>query len=71
MVLGLHQTTDFSEPTITFFDLDMKDKIAQLQAENLPGLEDSSFGAGFANLVSPNGHHFFLFTGQIEEISTL
>ena len=71
IVLGLHQTTDFSDPTITFFDINMKDKIAQLKIDNLPGLKDSSFGEGFANITSPNGHHFFLFTGQIEDISTL
>jgi len=71
MVLGLHQTTDFSEPTITFFDINMKNIITQLKADNLPGLQDSSIGEGFANLTSPNGHKFFLFTGQIEEISTL
>ncbi|MEP7256424.1 MAG: hypothetical protein ABI666_11660 [Ferruginibacter sp.] len=47
-VVGLHQTNNFSDPTITFFAADMKDKIEKLKAG---GLTDLTEKGGPANVV--------------------
>ncbi|HEU4717518.1 MAG TPA: hypothetical protein VFU15_06785, partial [Bacteroidia bacterium] len=41
-VLGLHQTTHFSHPTITFFAADMKEKIDQLKKDGLENYSEQS-----------------------------
>jgi len=39
-IVGAHQTKEFSDPTITFFAADMKDKIAKLKADGLTDYTD-------------------------------
>lgn len=46
-ILGLHQSTGFSKPAITFFAADMKEKIAVLKAGGLENYTDM----GDANIV--------------------
>ncbi len=57
--LGLHQTTDFAYPAITYFAADMKEKIVRLK-EN--GLTDFT-AKGEANIVvnTPEQQHIFLY----------
>jgi len=58
-VVGLHQTTSFDYPAITFFAADMKEKIEKLKAE---GMEYTKRG-GAANVMveTPEKQHVFLF----------
>lgn len=60
-VVGLHQTTHFSQPAITFFASDMKEKIAKLISE---GLTDVSEMEGKSNitLTTPEGQKINLFS---------
>ena len=46
-IVGLHQTNNFSVPTITFFASDMKDKIANLKSKGLNDFAES----GDSNIV--------------------
>ncbi|HSN48987.1 MAG TPA: VOC family protein [Flavobacterium sp.] len=46
-IVGLHQTNNFSVPTITFFASDMKDKIENLKAKGLDGFDEK----GNSNIV--------------------
>lgn len=68
IILGLHQTTDFSAPTITYFAGDMTDRIAQLKQEGLavtempPEVDGRIVNATFS---APGGQPFFLFLGEI------
>jgi len=57
---GLHQTTIFSNPTITFFASDMKDKIEKLKKE---GLNDFTEKGGQSNIIviTPEKQHINLF----------
>jgi catechol 2,3-dioxygenase-like lactoylglutathione lyase family enzyme len=58
-VVGLHQTTSFNYPAITFFAADMKDKIEKLKAE---GMEYTERGGPASVMVdTPEGQHVFLF----------
>jgi catechol 2,3-dioxygenase-like lactoylglutathione lyase family enzyme/predicted enzyme related to lactoylglutathione lyase len=41
-VIGLHQTQQFSEPAITFFAADMKDKIVKLKEQGIEVLKELS-----------------------------
>ena len=63
MVIGLHQTTMFEKPHLTYFAKDMSDKIKNLESI---GVKMQSFG-GEQNKIatSPNGHKVNLFTGQL------
>lgn len=47
-VVGLHQANNFSEPTITFFASDMKEKIGKLIANGLTGFAEKQ---GSTNIV--------------------
>lgn len=60
-VIGLHQATNFSQPTITFFASDMKEKISKLISD---GLTDISEIEGKANitLTTPEGQKVNLFS---------
>jgi hypothetical protein len=66
-VIGLHQTSDFSEPHITYFAPDMAERIQTFQAEGLPitplPAEDGSVVN--AALEGPGGERFFLFQGSL------
>jgi len=63
-IIGLHQTKDFSTPTITFFASDMKDKIGKLKAH---GLQNWAYFMGEEHpghivLTTPEQQHIFLFS---------
>jgi predicted lactoylglutathione lyase len=58
-VVGLHQTTQFSYPAITFFAADMKDKIARLKEQGLENFAEK--GAGNIVLTTPENQHVNLF----------
>ncbi len=68
IVLGLHQTTDFSAPTITYFAGDMADRIARLKQASLalidmpPEVDGQIVNATFSG---PGGQPFFLFQGEV------
>lgn len=67
-VLGLHQTTDFTEPSITYFSGDMADRIETLQGEDLsitPVPPEVDGKVVNAELNAPGGHKIFLFYGEI------
>jgi catechol 2,3-dioxygenase-like lactoylglutathione lyase family enzyme len=67
IVIGLHQTSDFSEPHITYFAPDMAERIQTFQTEGLPitplPAEDGSVVN--ATLEGPGGERFFLFQGSL------
>jgi catechol 2,3-dioxygenase-like lactoylglutathione lyase family enzyme len=68
IVIGLHQTSDFSEPHITYFAPDMAERIQALQAEGFslkpfPATEDGTIVN--AAMEGPGGERFFLFYGSI------
>jgi len=52
-IVGLHQTNNFSEPTITFFASDMKDKIENLKSKGLNDFAES----GDSNIVLTTPEH--------------
>ena len=58
-VVGLHQTTDFTDPTITFFAVDMKDKIEQLKNNGITDFQEK--GSGSIVLTTPEGQFINLF----------
>ena len=58
-VVGLHQTTNFTFPTITYFASDMKGKIEKLKSE---GLQDyTETGGGNITLTTPEKQRINLF----------
>lgn len=65
-VIGLHNTTEFKQPAITFFAKDMADKIKALKANGLDSF--APFGGTGGNndanqiLNTPEGQRFFLFS---------
>lgn len=62
VVLGLHQTRDFTTPHLTYFAPDMGERIASLQAD---GVALTDLGPGNAAFTAPGGQRFFLFTGEV------
>jgi predicted lactoylglutathione lyase len=58
-VVGLHQTTSFSDPTITFFAPDMKARIEKLKEAGVSDLTDK--GGPNATLATPEKQHINLF----------
>lgn len=68
LVIGLHQTSDFNEPHITYFAPDMVERIKQVEAAGInitpvpPEVEGVMANAAF---VGPGGQRFFLFQGEI------
>jgi catechol 2,3-dioxygenase-like lactoylglutathione lyase family enzyme len=68
IVIGLHQTTDFAAPHITYFALDAADRITALAAAGVamrpvpPEMDGQVVNAAF---TGPGGQHFFLFHGEI------
>ncbi len=59
-IVGLHQTSDFNSPTLTFFATDMKDKIEKLKEK---GLSKFTVKGGATNVVleTPEKQHINLF----------
>ena len=58
-IVGLHQTNNFSDPTITFFASDMKDKIEQLKNSGVDNFTES--GDGNIVLTTPEQQKINLF----------
>ena len=58
-VVGLHQTTEFDYPAITFFAADMKDKIEKLKENGLTDFKEK--GPGNVVLRTPEHQHINLF----------
>jgi len=64
MVLGIHQTTRFNRPALTYFSLDAAERITRLKAEGIPfesELTDQSGRVFNAIARAPDGQLFFLF----------
>ena len=58
--VGLHQTTDFDYPAITYFAVDMAERIEKLKAAGITDLTEKS--SGNVVLLTPEGQHINLFT---------
>jgi catechol 2,3-dioxygenase-like lactoylglutathione lyase family enzyme/predicted enzyme related to lactoylglutathione lyase len=58
-VVGLHQTTEFSYPVITYFAADMKERIEKLKNNGLEIHKD--LGGSNVVLSTPDGQYFNLF----------
>ncbi len=58
-VVGLHQTREFTKPTITFFASDMKNRIENLKVHGLKDFVDKS--PSNCMLTTPEGQQLFLF----------
>lgn len=68
IVLGLHETTDFPEPTLTYFAGNQAETLAQLKDENFPftfSSPDENGVVANAGLAAPDGQKLFLFQGEI------
>ncbi len=68
IVIGIHQTSDFHEPHITYFAPDMADRIAALQADGIgiqPVPPDDNGTISNAAFSGPGDERFFLFQGDI------
>jgi len=65
---GLHQTTDFAGPHITYFAGDMAERIEKLEADGItmtavpPEVDGKVANAVF---TAPGGQKIFLFHGEI------
>lgn len=60
-IVGLHQTNNFSEPTITYFAADMKNKIDILKGKGLKDFVEK-MGAGNITITTPEKQHINLFS---------
>lgn len=60
-IVGLHQTENFSEPTITYFAADMKNKIDALKAKGLKDFVEK-MGTGNITITTPEKQHINLFS---------
>jgi len=70
MVLGFHQNewaTGNTEPTLTYFDLNMEKIIPKVQDKGIPveQFQDFSIDSGNAMIRAPDGLQLFLFKGDI------
>jgi predicted lactoylglutathione lyase len=65
--IGLHETDEFSEPALTYFSGDMKDKLKVLQEKGLafPWKQEDADDIKNAHIETPEGQRFFLFDGEI------
>lgn len=63
MIVGLHQTTEFREPSMTYFAPDMESRVKSLREEGTPGIEHT-MGDNDKNVVvtMPGGQSIFLFS---------
>lgn len=59
-IVGLHQSSHFDYPAITFFAADMKEKIGKLKQDGLTNLKEE--GERNAVLTTPEQQHIFLFS---------
>lgn len=61
MIIGLHQTSNFNYPAVTYFGINTRQRIDALKQSGLQGF--SSFaGANNAVLRTWEGQHFFIFS---------
>ena len=65
LVIGLHQTDNFSGPILTYFAGDMEEKVVALRADDPDWIEDLPEVGGYET-TSPDGQRFFLFQGDIQ-----
>jgi catechol 2,3-dioxygenase-like lactoylglutathione lyase family enzyme len=65
IVLGLHQTSDFDQPHVTYFAADMAARIARLQADGVVVRFMSEDDKSNAAFTAPGGQRFFLFVGEV------
>ena len=66
--LGLHQTTKFTKPTISYFSLQMPDRLRHLKKQGVRFVSEQRDAQGRplgAMLRSPDGQPVVLFAGQI------
>ncbi|MBI2519288.1 MAG: hypothetical protein HYV97_02675 [Bdellovibrio sp.] len=67
VAIGLHQTSDWTGPTLTYFDREAADRISSLEKSGVKmdvyfrDAEGKVTGAGFR---SPEGQKIFLFNGD-------
>lgn len=63
LIVGLHQTNDFNEPTLTYFAPDMEPKVKVLREEGMEGIK-TTMGDTDKNVVlsTPGGQKIFLFS---------
>ena len=59
-IVGLHQTTKFDYPVITYFAMDMKEKIGKLKESGLDGIPENAGPS--ITLETPEKQHFNLFS---------
>jgi hypothetical protein len=69
-VIGLHQTSEFRVPHLTYFAADMAERITALRAAGIPveplaGQTDQDAGSANGMFAGPGGELFFLFQGDI------
>jgi catechol 2,3-dioxygenase-like lactoylglutathione lyase family enzyme len=58
-IIGLHQTSQYTYPAITFFASDMKEKIEKLKQQGIDNYKEQ--GASNIVLTTPEQQHIFLF----------
>jgi hypothetical protein len=61
MIIGLHQTTHFTFPAITYFGLNTGKRVQQLKNNGLKGFSDFA-GKNNVMLKTWEGQHFFIFS---------
>ncbi len=61
MLIGLHQTKNFTYPAVTYFGLNTEKRIQQLKVQGLQGFSEMA-GKNNVVLKTWEGQHFFLFT---------
>ncbi len=68
IVLGIHQAPDFDVPSLTYFKVNMKAMILELQAKGLIFTESEMAQIDQGNGItrSPDGLQFFFFEGDIK-----
>ena len=69
IVIGLHQSSDFQDVTITYFAEDMKQRVATLAGEGLElhpmKSQENAIEPDNAWFLSPDGQQFFMFNGKV------
>ncbi len=69
IVIGLHQTSDFKDFTITYFAEDMQDRVAMFADEGLElhPMKSEADKESYDNaaFMSPDDQQFFLFKGEV------
>ncbi len=61
MIIGLHQTTHFAYPAITYFGLDTQKRVQQLKDKGLQNFSEVT-GKDNVDLKTWEGQHFFIFS---------